>query len=49
MSRLPEELKERHPVVPWRQVIAVRKRIVHAYFELDWQILWNADDDDDVP
>ena len=25
---------------PWRQIIAVRNRIVHAYFDLDWQILW---------
>jgi len=28
--------------VPWRQIIAVRHRIVHAYFDLDWQILWDA-------
>jgi len=30
------------PEVPWRQIIAVRHRIVHAYFDLDWQILWDA-------
>lgn len=42
ISRLPVELRERHPEVPWRQIIAVRHRIVHAYFDLDWQILWNA-------
>lgn len=42
ISRLPVELRERHPAVPWRQIVAVRNRIVHAYFELDWQILWDA-------
>jgi uncharacterized protein with HEPN domain len=42
VSCLSVELRERHPEVPWRQIIAVRHRIVHAYFDLDWQILWNA-------
>jgi uncharacterized protein with HEPN domain len=40
------EPRERYPDVPWRQIIAVRHRIVHAYFDLDWQILWNAATDD---
>src|SRR4051812_45814486 len=42
ISRLSVELRDRHPEVPWRQIIAVRHRIVHAYFDLDWQILWEA-------
>ena len=46
ISRLSVELRERHPEVPWRQIIAVRHRIVHAYFDLDWQILWDAATDD---
>jgi len=46
ISRLSVELRERHPEVPWRQIIAVRHRIVHAYFDLDWQILWDAAIDD---
>src|SRR5438128_9837765 len=46
ISRLSVELRERHPDVPWRQIIAVRHRIVHAYFDLDWQILWDAATED---
>jgi hypothetical protein len=46
ISRLSLELRERHPEVPWRQIIAVRIRIAHAYFDLDWQILWDAATDD---
>ena len=42
ISRLSVELRECHPEVPWRQIIAVRHRIAHAYFDLDWQILWDA-------
>jgi len=46
INRLSVELRERHPEVPWRQIIAVRHRIVHAYFDLDWQILWDTATDD---
>ena len=46
ISRLSIDLRERHTEVPWRQVISVRHRIVHAYFDLDWQILWDATIDD---
>jgi uncharacterized protein with HEPN domain len=42
ISRLSVELRGRYPDVPWRQIIAMRHRIVHAYFDLDWQILWDA-------
>lgn len=39
-------MRERHPEVPWRQIISVRNRIVHAYFDLDWRILWVAATED---
>ena len=42
IGRLSIPLRERHPEVPWRQIMAVRHRIVHAYFDQDWQILWDA-------
>jgi uncharacterized protein with HEPN domain len=35
-------LRERHPEAPWQRIVAVRTRIVHAYFDLDLEILWDA-------
>jgi uncharacterized protein with HEPN domain len=46
INRLSPELRARQPEVPWHQIVAVRQRIVHAYIDLDWQILWNAAMDD---
>ncbi len=46
VSQLSPELKTRYPDVAWHQIAAVRHRIVHAYFDLDWQILWGAATDD---
>jgi uncharacterized protein with HEPN domain len=42
VNRLSPPVRDRHPEVPWHQIVSVRNRIVHAYFELDWQILWVA-------
>lgn len=46
ISRLSPELRDKHPEVPWRQIVSVRNRIVHAYFDLDWKILWVAATED---
>ncbi len=31
-----------HPEVPWRQIIATHDRLVHGFFEIDPDILWDA-------
>jgi uncharacterized protein with HEPN domain len=46
VNRLSTETKQRRSDVPWHHIVAVRHRIVHAYFDLDWQILWNTAVDD---
>jgi uncharacterized protein with HEPN domain len=28
--------------VPWRQIIATHNRVVHGYFEVDLDILWDV-------
>jgi uncharacterized protein with HEPN domain len=40
INRLSPEVRDQHPEVPWRQIVSVRNRIVHACFDLDWKILW---------
>jgi len=41
-SRLSTELKDKHPDIPWRKIIAFRNFAVHAYFAVDWTIVWVA-------
>ena len=41
-SGLSDELTSAHPEVPWRQIIAIRNRVVHGYFEVDLDILWDV-------
>ncbi|HJX26598.1 MAG TPA: DUF86 domain-containing protein [Thermoanaerobaculia bacterium] len=39
---LPEDFISRHPDVPWRQIAGLRNRIVHEYFGLDLEIIWQV-------
>ena len=39
-NRLPDEFKEGHPSVEWHKVVGLRHRIVHGYFGIDLQIIW---------
>jgi uncharacterized protein with HEPN domain len=41
-SRLGEETRALAPDVPWMDVIGMRNRLVHAYFDIDHDIVWNT-------
>lgn len=38
--QLPEEFKGIHTQIPWTQIAGLRNRIVHDYFGLDLEIIW---------
>jgi len=40
-KNLSEPLKEQHPEIPWRLIAGSRDKLIHAYFEVDWRIVWN--------
>src|SRR4030042_1727239 len=39
-NRLPDEFKEKHPEVEWHKVVGLRNRIIHDYFGIDLEIIW---------
>jgi uncharacterized protein with HEPN domain len=41
-ARVSEELKTRHPQIPFPQIIDFRNILVHAYFGIDWDVVWLA-------
>jgi uncharacterized protein with HEPN domain len=38
--QLPDDFTSQHPDVPWYQIAGLRNRIVHDYFDLDLNIIW---------
>ena len=41
-ARLSDDAINRNPDIPWRQIVAMRNRVVHGYFEVDLDILWTV-------
>jgi uncharacterized protein with HEPN domain len=41
-AHVSEELATRHHEVPWPQIVAFRNILVHAYFGIDWDLVWRA-------
>lgn len=37
---LPDDFAAAHPEVPWMRIAGLRNRIVHDYFGLDLEIIW---------
>jgi uncharacterized protein with HEPN domain len=41
-TRLPQDLRERHKDVPWREIIGMRNRLIHGYDAVDYEIVWDV-------
>ena len=39
-NRLPKEFKDSHTSIDWNRVRGFRNRIVHDYFGIDYDIVW---------
>ncbi len=39
-NRLPEEFTENHSDIEWYKIIGLRHRVVHDYFGVDLEIVW---------
>jgi len=40
-NHLPDSFISSHPEIGWSKAIAVRNRVIHEYFGVDYSILWN--------
>jgi uncharacterized protein with HEPN domain len=41
-SKVSLETRESAPSIPWREIVAMRNRLVHAYFDIDHDVMWKA-------
>jgi len=41
-KHLPDWLKEEYPDVPWRTMAGMRDKLIHAYFGIDYVLVWDA-------
>lgn len=45
-THIPDEIRDGHPEIPWRMIIATRNRLIHGYLGIDDDTLWSIIRDD---
>ena len=45
-SHVDESVREGHPAIPWAQIISMRNRLVHAYHDVNMDIVWKTVQED---
>lgn len=41
-SRMSDETRAAETAIPWKSIVGMRNRLVHAYFEIDADLVWVA-------
>lgn len=41
-NRLPAEMQDKNPQVPWKLIIGMRNRLIHGYDDIRYDILWDT-------
>lgn len=46
VRNLSENIKAKYNQIPWSDIISLRNRLTHEYFQIDIDVIWKTIDDD---
>lgn len=41
-KKIPNELKQKYPEVEWKDITGMRDKLVHEYFGIDYELVWDV-------
>jgi uncharacterized protein with HEPN domain len=45
-SKMPQNVRDSYPEIPWQETIVMRNRLIHEYFGVDLEIVWQTIEED---
>jgi uncharacterized protein with HEPN domain len=42
VKSLSSEFKELHPEIEWKKIAGMRDKLIHGYFRVDFEIMWDV-------
>ena len=41
-SKISPDMKRKYPEIPWEDIVSMRHRLIHAYFDVNLDVVWNT-------
>jgi len=48
-KRIPDSFREKYPKIPWKRMAGMRDKLIHEYFGIDLEIVWEVINSDLPP
>ncbi len=42
VKQIPDEARQQHATIPWKEMAGMRDRLIHFYFGVDYRLVWKA-------
>ena len=42
VKQIPDSVRQKHPSVEWRAIAGMRDRLIHAYYGVNYRLVWDA-------
>jgi uncharacterized protein with HEPN domain len=49
VNKIPQHIQDSYPETPWQEIIGMRNKLIHEYFGVDLDIVWQTIEEDLVP
>ena len=41
-KKIPPDIRNKYPLVPWKEIAGMRDKLIHEYFGVDLSIIWET-------
>jgi len=42
VKNIPQDVRRSYPEIPWKNIAGMRDKIIHEYFGIDLEVVWNT-------